>query len=112
MNKTLKYSLFGLLVVCLALSAYFLFGLPEEQVPVNQPDSEIPAGEIQEPIALGEPEYLTEEEKSSLNIDANLNIQVLERGENGEVLAYKIIKSDEDIQGEYYPVESYTGISE
>jgi hypothetical protein len=112
MNKTLKYSLLGLLVICLGISSYLIFAFPEQQSPVDQPDPNLPAGEIQQPLALGEAEYLSEEEKHSLNIDSTLRIQVLERDETGKISAYKIINSDEDIQSEYYPVESYSQISE
>jgi len=38
-------------------------------------------------------EYLTEAEKSQLNFDPNLQVQVLSRGQG----VYKIIKSDSDV---------------
>ena len=44
-----------------------------------------------------EPEFLTPEEKQSFNIPAEFKAQAIKRGDNGEVMVYKLIRSDSDV---------------
>lgn len=110
MNKTLKYTLIVILFVSLVVSAYILIVLPNNlgNNPAQTPDtqsSDLPEGSVQQPVMIDTPVFMTAEEKSSLNIDPNLKIQVLDRDADGKVAAYKIINSDEDIQTFYYKPE-------
>jgi hypothetical protein len=47
---------------------------------------------------------MEDSEKDSFSLDPNIRIQVLERADDGTVMSYKIINSDEDIASGYYPV--------
>lgn len=50
-----------------------------------------------EQAAPFEPEFLTPEEKQSFNIPADFKAQAIKRGDNGEVMVYKLIRSDSDV---------------
>lgn len=108
MNKTLKYTLIAILFVSLVILAYILIALPNNSDNTPMPDSQsadLPEGNVQEPVMIDTPVYMTVEEKNSFNIDPELKVQVLDRDVNGTVTAYKIINSDEDIQTFYYKPE-------
>jgi len=50
-----------------------------------------------EQAAPFEPEFLTPEEKQSFNIPADFKAQTIKRGDNGEIMVYKLIRSDSDV---------------
>jgi hypothetical protein len=108
MNKIIKYSLLTILVLSLLVSAYLIFFFKEQATPEVEIDSpsdsdNAPLGSVEQPIAISEPIFMDEAEKKSLKINPSLKIQVLERDDDGKILSYKIINSDEDIAGGYYP---------
>jgi len=43
------------------------------------------------------PEFLTKEEKEKLGVSSELKIQSLKRNSSGQVMVYKIIKSDNEV---------------
>ena len=51
-------------------------------------------------IANFQPEFISLEEKQQKNLLPEDKIQAVKRGANGELMIYKIIKTDQDI---YYP---------
>lgn len=42
-------------------------------------------------------EMMSDQEKQDMNIDSQARVQVLERTDSGDVMTYKVIKSDSDI---------------
>jgi flagellar biosynthesis/type III secretory pathway M-ring protein FliF/YscJ len=43
------------------------------------------------------PEFLSNEEKTALDVPTSLKIQAITRNQSGEVMVYKIIRDDSDI---------------
>ena len=111
MNKVLKYSLLIILVISLGFSAYLLFFLPDKVVEVDIDDpstaDNAPLGSVEQPKAIDSPSFMEDSEKQALNLDTSAKIQVLERADDGTILSYKVINSDEDIASSYYsPIDS------
>ena len=109
MNKILKYSLLAILILSIAISVYLLFFFPDKPVAeadIDDPSTagNAPLGSVEEPIVIEEPVFMEDSEKDSFSLDPNIRIQVLERADDGTVMSYKIINSDEDIASGYYPV--------
>ncbi len=119
MNKGTKYVIWIALLVVLAVLVYLIVlggkktdqsenkelnnPVAEQNTPVAPP---VNPGTPVTPVAPVytkeiEVEMMTEAEKEKMKISPTLKIQVLERGEDGTVLAYKIIKQDSDIMDKY-----------
>lgn len=59
------------------------------------------------PVQTSAPIFMTSEEKASLFIPADKEVQIINRNVDGEILTYKIIKSDSDIvtPGKLFPLQ-------
>ena len=98
MKKKYVFIAVGILIfiICL-LSAYLYLSRKGKQEPLlNNPA-----------VQDNAPVFMTAEEKASLFIPEDKNIQVINRGEDGEILTYKIINSDKDIvsPGRLFPTK-------
>ncbi len=80
-------SLVAVLVVALALLIIFL---------TKRPSSDTPIGGEQ--IEVYEPEFMTNTEKLRLDLPEDAEIQVLKRGDSGEIDVYKIIREPADVE--------------
>lgn len=89
MNKKL---IIILVVVILILLIVFFFLPKKDKVPV---DKSTPVKE--QPTTVYQPEFLSIEEKTELNIPAEMKVQALKRNFDGEIEVYKIIRNDWDI---------------
>lgn len=52
-----------------------------------------------------QPEFMTVEEKENFNLPEDSKIQVLKRGDNGQIDVYKIIRSEEDVENDPDSIE-------
>ena len=119
MKKGTKYVIWVALIIVLAVLVYLIISgnnktNQNEEKNLNAPaleqnnpsDSQVNAGTPVTPVTpvytkeIGI-EFMTDAEKAEMKISPSLKIQVLERGEDGTVLAYKIIRQDSDIMDKY-----------
>lgn len=115
MNKGMKYIAAIILVIAIIIAAYLIIFNQSKKVeenanPTNNPTNSSETGEqnAQTPAPVVNPvmekiplEFMSDNEKKAMGINQNLKIQVVERGTDGTVLGYKIIKQDSDILTEY-----------
>lgn len=63
-----------------------------------------PASELAGPTF--EPEFLNENEKAQFGLPVEASVQVLRRGEDGQVEVYKVIRQDSDLVSDPAAVQS------
>jgi len=94
-NKKLLILLSGGVIILLAFMVLIMaqFNSNKSKKPSSDPlvDNK---GEQAVPF---QPEFLTPEEKQSFNIPNDFKAQAIKRGDNGEVMVYKLIRSDSDV---------------
>jgi hypothetical protein len=91
MKKNL-YILSGILLLAIIVFVILWFSRAKNEVDsVNQTDPNVSSNEIIDPV------FMTETEKKLYNIPENLQAQVFNRTDTGEIATYKVIRSDEDI---------------
>ncbi len=91
-NKKFLFSALGILLIILIVALAIIFWSkksPEGGEPGSLTDA---AGKN-----LPAPEFLTDEEKDSFGLPAEVKAQALTRDVSGKILVYKIIKSDNDV---------------
>ncbi|MDX9778686.1 MAG: hypothetical protein RBT30_00340 [Patescibacteria group bacterium] len=91
----MKKSFYILAVIFLVVILVFLlFWFRKDRVINNDLDNsllEIASDEVIVPV------FMTEAEKISYNLSPETQVQVLSRDENGEIMTFKIIKSEVDL---------------
>jgi hypothetical protein len=107
MKKNIKKVLLLVFVLVLIFLAYLLVNLnnkekmknaPATNTPVDQNSTTSPDGqEPKKSAADFVPEMMTEAEKTEMKLSPQLKLQVISRGADGKVEAYKIIRNDSDI---------------
>ncbi len=130
MSKKIKYTVWIVLAVIL-LALIFLVALnnktakftgknaaqnsgnipaqKENQNPSVPANTSVQAGKVVAPTPVALPvytkevalEFMTDAEKKTKGLPADMKVQVLERSADGKVTAYKIIRKDSDIMTKY-----------
>jgi hypothetical protein len=122
MKKEIKYVIFLIAAVVLAGLVYFLVSTanktsvtemterPLENVEAADATAEwFPTNENTPPPPADGPVYtkeielvmMTNEEKKKIGIDTSFKVQVLEKDENGTILAYRVITEDNPVLEKY-----------
>lgn len=103
MTKNIKKIWWLIIIFVLLFLAYFLLNANmREQIESNQNlDNSSEEGSTDDsknnPAAEFVPEMMDAEEKETIGMGAQMNIQVISRNEEGKVEAYKIIRTPGDI---------------
>lgn len=91
----MKKSFYILAVIFLVVILVFLlFWFRKDRVINNDLDNSLLESASDEVIV---PVFMTEAEKISYNLSPETQVQVLSRDENGEIMTFKIIKSEVDL---------------
>ena len=91
-KKARLISLGILLFLIIVAATWFFMSGPRDSAEV---DLVAPLGA--DGRVLPAPDFLSEEEKDGFGLPAEAKVQSLKRDENGQVMVYKIIRSDSDI---------------
>lgn len=106
MNKNVKKALLLVFVLVLIFLAYLLINFSNKEKMQNVPATNTPADQNsstssdqgpEKTAANFVPEMMTEAEKTEMKLSPQLKLQVISRGADGKVEAYKIIRADSDI---------------
>jgi len=103
MIKSIKKIWWLIVILILLFLAYFLLNVNSKERVNNYQDLNNSLEESvlnnleNESVAEFIPEMMSDEEKATIGMGAQMNIQVISRDEEGKVEAYKIIRTPADI---------------
>jgi hypothetical protein len=98
MKKNIKKVLLLVFVLVLIFLAYLLVNLSNKEKTKSVPAVNTPANqETASTTANFVPEMMTDAEKTEMKLSPQLKLQVISRGADGKVEAYKIIRAESDI---------------
>jgi len=91
MKKSLYILISALILIIVVFVLFWLNRSRNDVKNVNQTNTDVINNEIIVPI------FMTDIEKKSLGLSPDAQVQVLNRADSGEIMMYKIIRSNEDL---------------
>lgn len=91
MKKSIYILISALILIIVVFVLFWLNRSRNDVKNVNQTNTDVINNEIIVPI------FMTDIEKKSLGLSPDAQVQVLNRADSGEIMMYKIIRSNEDL---------------